>query len=423
MVSVLALTNMYPPHHLGGYELSCRDVMARLAARGHAVTVLTTDMRRPGVADPPGERATGVRRDLTMYWDDHDLVSPPVWRRVAIERANQRALRDAIDAARPDVVSVWNMGAMSFGLLTTIAARRVPVVLAVCDDWLRYGPNLDAWSRLFTGRRRLGVVAATVLRAPPGPPDPTVGDVAACFVSRDVRARAEVALGHPIGRAAVVYSGIDRVDFPLAAPDARPWRGRLLFVGRLDERKGLETVLAALAHMGGTSLDIVGPGPADYRARLEQRVAQLGLGDRVRFDEVPRSQLAEQYRAADAFVFPSEWDEPFGLVPVEAMACGTPVIASGTGGSAEFLVDGANCLIAAPGQAVAWAAAINRLAGNAELRSRLVRGGLATADELDVERLADVFEAWHAAAADRFANGTPPHRPPLTASLAAVPDG
>ena len=151
-------------------------------------------------------------------------------------------------------------------------------------------------------------------------------------------------------------------------------------------------------------------------------MTELGLGGRrVRFDEVPRSQLAMRYRDADALVFPSEWEEPFGLVPVEAMACGTPVIASGTGGSAEFLVDGANCLLAAPGDAVSWAGAIARLAGDAALRARLVRGGLATADELDVDRLAEVFEAWHAAAAARFADGTPLHRPPPTTSLSAVP--
>ena len=56
---MLVLTNMYPPHHYGGYELSCRDVVDRWRARGHDIEVLTTTMRVPGVADPPEEPGRG----------------------------------------------------------------------------------------------------------------------------------------------------------------------------------------------------------------------------------------------------------------------------------------------------------------------------------------------------------------------------
>jgi glycosyltransferase involved in cell wall biosynthesis len=172
-------------------------------------------------------------------------------------------------------------------------------------------------------------------------------------------------------------------------------------------------VLRAIARVSDVRLDVVGPGPAEYRARLDELVGELGITGRVRFDEVARADLAARYRDADVLVFPSEWEEPFGLVPVEAMACGTPVIASGTGGSAEFLVDGANTLVARPGDVDAWAASISRLAVDPPLREKLARGGLATADALDVDRVADAFEAWHAAAVERFAHGTPVHRAPL----------
>ena len=60
MASILVLSNMYPPHHMGGYELSCRDVVDRWRARGHDVTVLTSTMRLPGVVDEPGERRRGI---------------------------------------------------------------------------------------------------------------------------------------------------------------------------------------------------------------------------------------------------------------------------------------------------------------------------------------------------------------------------
>ena len=77
-VRVLVVSNMYPPHHLGGYELSCRDTVERFRGRGHDVAVLTSTMRRPEVVDPPDERDTGIRRDLLLYWQDHELLQPPL---------------------------------------------------------------------------------------------------------------------------------------------------------------------------------------------------------------------------------------------------------------------------------------------------------------------------------------------------------
>jgi glycosyltransferase involved in cell wall biosynthesis len=127
----------------------------------------------------------------------------------------------------------------------------------------------------------------------------------------------------------------------------------------------------------------------------------------VHFGALEREQLPAEYRAADVMVFPSTWPEPFGLVPIEAMACGVPVVATGVGGSAEFLVHGENCLLVEPGDPVALAAAVRRLAGDPALRRTLVAHGLETARELDVERLADVMEAWHRYEASG-AHGTPP---------------
>ena len=83
MTRILTLTNLYPPHAYGGYEMSCDDVMRRLAGRGHEVTVLTTTTRVAGVADPPGDD-TRVRRELEWYWQDHELRSPHPARRLAM---------------------------------------------------------------------------------------------------------------------------------------------------------------------------------------------------------------------------------------------------------------------------------------------------------------------------------------------------
>jgi glycogen(starch) synthase len=410
-LSVLCLTNMYPPHHLGGYELSCRDVMTRWADAGHSISVLTTTMRVEGVGQADDSE---VARQLEFYWDDHVLLNPPLWRRLGIERRNHRVLVRALEDTRPDVVSVWNMGAMSLGLLSAVASRGIPMVLVVCDDWPVYGPRMDPWSRLFLGRAsRLAGLTERISGVPCRLVDlDSVGP--SCFVSEFTRERARAWTRWTFGLSDVVYSGIESADFlpeTRQGPDRPPWQGRLLYVGRLDPRKGIETLLKAVPLMAaGTTLEVIGRGPDEYRQRLLSLCSELGIAQRVRFGSADREELAASYREADLLVFPSEWDEPFGLVPVEAMACGTPVLATRTGGSAEFLIEDHNCLAYRPGDTEELASQVAVMAADPGLRERLVEGGRATAAELTVDRLAQVLEAWHVAAAERFAGGMPAHR-------------
>ena len=116
-------------------------------------------------------------------------------------------------------------------------------------------------------------------------------------------------------------------------------------------------------------------------------VRDLGLDDRVRFAHTSRDRLGDVYSAADAVVFGVEWSEPFGLVPLEAMATGRPVAASGRGGSGEYLHDGANCVLFEPDRdGRALASALTRLADDQRLRQRIRDGGFATAAQLTEER-------------------------------------
>jgi glycosyltransferase involved in cell wall biosynthesis len=167
-------------------------------------------------------------------------------------------------------------------------------------------------------------------------------------------------------------------------PD-REWSGRLLYAGRIDERKGIGVAIEALARLGGMSLRVVGGGDAAEAARLRALAQRLGVA--VEFDApVPRDALPAVYADADAVVFPVTWFEPFGLVPLEAMAVGRPVLATGRGGSGDYLRDGENALLHEAGDAAALAATVERLAGDPALRGRLRAGGLATARRLTEAR-------------------------------------
>jgi glycosyltransferase involved in cell wall biosynthesis len=146
---------------------------------------------------------------------------------------------------------------------------------------------------------------------------------------------------------------------------------------------------------------IDGPAEAGFGTVLEQRATDLGVGDRVALTESSRNELPVRYAAADVVLFTSLWDEPQGLVPLEAMACGTPVIATGTGGSVEYLRHEENCLLVSPGEPAALAAAVRRLAGDIGLRARLRAGGILTAGRFSADTQSAILEAVHLEAAGR----------------------
>jgi hypothetical protein len=112
--------------------------------------------------------------------------------------------------------------------------------------------------------------------------------------------------------------------------------------------------------------------------------ARLGVGERVTFERRARGELPAIVADADALVFPVRWREPWGLVPLEAMAAGTPVVASGRGGSGEYLRHERNCLVFdVEAGAAGLAEAVVRLAVDEGLRERLSAGGRETAAGID----------------------------------------
>jgi glycosyltransferase involved in cell wall biosynthesis len=354
-----------------------------------------------------------------MYWADHRMLRTSRRESLAIERNNQQALRRAIADHRPDVVSVWHMGALSIGLLTSGRRRGIPLVHVINDDWLLYGPQADRWWQLCR-RPRIGAIIEPLLRVPCRQSDLGSGG-AFCFISEATRRAAESGRWRfPV--ATVGYCGINLDDFPIGRhPSRSSWTGRLLAVGRIDSRKGIDTAIRALSLLpSDTSLDVIGRGDESHLAELRRLALDSGVAERVSFRVAERAELAAAYASADALLFLPQWKEPFGLVPLEAMACSTPVIATGAGGSGEFLVDGGNCLRVAIDDPAAVAAAALRLAGDANLRARLVAGGLATTQELTLPRWTALLEECHIAAANRFADGQPPDRQPIAEVLATL---
>lgn len=176
-------------------------------------------------------------------------------------------------------------------------------------------------------------------------------------------------MGVPRARVTVIPSGVNEQLFAPVGPAAprHPDRPRILTVGRLVERKGFQDVIRAMQLIPDAECVVVGGPPAaglagDPQARRLRAIAEsCRVADRVRLvGAVPKEEMAAWYRSADLLVA-APWYEPFGLTPLEAMACGVPVVATAVGGLTDTVVDGSTGDLVPPQDPVALGTAVARL--------------------------------------------------------------
>jgi hypothetical protein len=152
MLNILVLSNYYPPHNIGGYELGCRDVVRGLEERGHRVTVLTSTY-----GDGPGSDGE-VHRRLTIKYRAHLPRRAPVRAAylaalLARERRDQRLFRELAAGLKPDLLYVWNASGISISLLRVARSMGIPTCVFVSDEWLARFPADDVWVRYWPARQ------------------------------------------------------------------------------------------------------------------------------------------------------------------------------------------------------------------------------------------------------------------------------
>lgn len=379
---ILTVGLLYPPHYLGGYELICEGVMEAASARGHDVRVLVSDFRAPGVQESD---APAIHRTLRSYLDStaqHAAALGPA-QRLGLERANSAELERHLRDFAPDVISWWAMGGMSLSLIERVRRKGLPAVLTIQDPWLSYGFSADGWTRMARRLRPL----ASVLEPLCGIPIRYQLERAGLYLfNSQYTATAASAAGFQAACSAVITPGIHR-RFLTPAP-AEPWSWRLLHVGRINREKGIDIAVAALAELPAqATLTIAGGGDDRYIAELRSQAASLGVGERVTFaGPSPPDGLPSVYAGADVVLFPVRWQEPWGLVPLEAMGIGRPVVATAKGGAVTYLRDEENALLIPEDDPKALAAAVRRLADDEPLRAKLRAGGARSAAEHSAAR-------------------------------------
>ncbi|MFI7481415.1 glycosyltransferase [Kocuria sp. M1R5S2] len=347
----------------GGMNVYVRHLAESLVDAGHTVEMATLD-RSPDAPRTSGVRAARIRDGLRLL-----TVSVPGAAGASKEELPlfTHAFADAlrVEALRPDVVHAhyWLSGAAGRELADDWG---VPLVLTLHTTAL--GKNLRA-------RRGEGIEPAARAEAEAG----LLARADATVVNTRTEALQMVELydADP-RRLTVVAPGVDLSAFsPDPEPGERPlepYRGpgerplRVLFAGRLQALKGPHVLVDALALLRAedpglhVELDVVGVGTRGFTAMLRERVRRLGLDDVVSFGPaLPAPQLAVRMRHADVVAVPSS-SETFGLVALEAQACGTPVLATDVDGLRTAVLDGATGHLVPDREPSSWAGALACLA-------------------------------------------------------------
>jgi glycosyltransferase involved in cell wall biosynthesis len=356
----------------GGQNVHVAALSEALAARGHSVTVYT----RRDSQDLPARVKVGRRLEV-VHVDAGPALHVPKDELLPFMGELADGIAKDWGQRPPDLVHAhfW----MS-GLAALDAARRDEPGFRI--------PVIQTFHALGTVKRRHQGAEDTSPRERRWL-EPGVGQAADRIIATCSDEVFELkAMGIDTGKISIASCGVDLGLFAADGPaDPRPRRHRILSVGRLVPRKGVDLVIRALPLLSAAGYDdvellIVGGGAesgvlhADPEVnRLLALAAELGVSDKVTLQgQVPRAAMPGIFRSADAVVC-TPWYEPFGIVPLEAMACGVPVVAAAVGGLRDTVVNRGTGLHVPPRDPEAIASALALLLADPALRAELGSAG------------------------------------------------
>ncbi len=355
---ILFVVDLAYPDHAGGSHRLYYEVAKRLVQGGHEVHLITAKVQEtPAIPDREiiegihYHRLTRDRRNLVTHALSYIRGARNIFERLTAE-------------APFDVISA-HYTLTTLGILLSSRHRGTPIVYTFHGPWAgEFGIELEREAQDLSAISRIRWAAWTV------PSLALMRRLERIVLSSSVKVHVlsdymgqivTQEYGVPFSRLALIPGGVDTDKFApaehksevrrrLGLPLDRPL---LLTVRRLYARMGLENLVQAMRivvqQQAGVLLLIGGMGP--LRERLQALIEQLGLTDNVRLlGHVADEQLPLYYQAADLFILPSLDLEGFGLVTLEALACGTPVLGTPVGGTIEILSTLDPCLLFASSQ-------------------------------------------------------------------------
>jgi len=400
----MVLTNLYPPHFLGGYELKCKLHVEELRARGHDVHVLTSRWKAgQGKVTNKIHRLLYLNAEEESHASDKNLPDPLRLSRRCMQlkwaiahRKNHNITRDLIMNLKPDIGYIWNMRDVGITPVLALQEQEIPLVFRLGDYWLA---DLKYTLCLQSSRLRRSYNAAIF-----GLYDFSKLDLRHLLTVSTALKRHYIEHGFQEQTITVIPNGV-LSEFILDAGDLEGTSAdqkeiTIAQIGRIDPKKGVHIAIQALANLvngrkhHNIHLEIIGKGSEHYTQELKAICRSLKLEKHVRFvGFMQHRQLLARLPKYTAVVTPSLWEEPLAGIIAESMARGVPVIATNRGGSTEIISNGENGLIVAPGNPGELAEAIERMVQDHDLARSIRCAGLKTVQErYNHEKLMDQIE-------------------------------
>lgn len=357
-LKIVTISTLYAPNGVGGAELVAKSIAEGLVTRGHDVTVISISPSGRNEQQNIGGVRCYYLPAANFYWPHvnprrRSLFAKILWHAVdSYNPVMAHRVGRILDAEQPNVVHAHNLQGFSVSALVAACRRNLPVVQTLhdyyfsCPNSVMYRRNTNCATRCI-GCRVFGVPRRLLSNRP----------AAVTAVSGRLLERLEkfgffrdVAAKEIIASSTTANDGtvLSRRDLPPGTPL------RLGYLGRLDPIKGLETVLRAMRHVPPDvgSLFVAGTGEPSYVTRLKREYPQRNI---LFLGFVKSSTFFDQI---DALIVPSLWEEPLGLVAIEALQYGVPVFASRIGGLQEVIDEGRTGYFFAPGNSAELATLI-----------------------------------------------------------------
>lgn len=363
-------SSFYP--HIGGVEEAVRQLAAEQSRRGLRPLVLTN--RYPKTL-PAHERVSDVRVSRHAFH-----VPGFRWRHLVGWAAKgiptHVGVARELRASGTDLVHVQCVSSNASYALSSSRALRLPLIVTMQGELTMDASHAYQRSAYLRRLWRRNLDAASIITG----------------CSQYVLDEAEAVYGSFSDRSRVIPNGIRLSEYSVARPRPLP-APYVLGIGRMVEQKGfdllIESFRALSARHPELRLLLAGDGPS--RAELQSQVERSALATRVVFcGPVGREFAISLFQHAQAFVLPSRL-EPQGIVVLEAMAAGTPVVAARVGGVPEMVHHEQNGLLFDSGNVDALAGTVERTLSEEALRARLVASGRETAGLHDWTRTADAY--------------------------------
>ncbi len=395
-MKILVITGLYPPYHLGGYEIRNKNIIDSLARRGHEIMVLSSITSRKGTLadDDPGYVVVRKlhSRSKSPTWIDrmteHRLTRPlglglVFLREVCADLRDLRLIERTIKTFAADVIYLGHILPLTRTLLPFLADFDTPIVF---DEggigssltrekkglWYRFAEDDWIESAFIKALKNItvylmGIFSKGRLKAAWAWPKKVH-----IFYNSALNQRIAREKGVPFVDEGVIHSGIDldKFNYSPKTPFGSPLT--IILPGRITPPKGqLDAVrlTGELVKAGvETKLLLVGEKwDSTYMAQIERTISGDNLGEKVVFlPMIEHDQLPDYYHQADVCFFPSYHHTGFSRIPVEAMACGCVVLSYGNEGSDEIIEDGVTGLLVLEGDIEAAAALIEGLIARPE---------------------------------------------------------